>query len=971
MRIPSFNWIICGQRFARAVSARSRAIALRKQHFAILLSAAAVCNLASNPGLAQAADSPAASAAATSTPPRPASKFKDYTELTRGTQKFEGFITLYRTNDTLYGEIRPGQMNQPMIAPIAIARGMAMAGQPLNFGDEWILLFRRVDDKVQLVRRNIHYLAPKGTPLEKAVQQNYSDSVLMAVPIQTINPMTQGVLVDFSQIFMSNFADLPLGNLDRNRSTWHKIKAFENNIELQVEATFSGRFRYLGYDDDGVVDSRGITMVIHYSLAKLPDSGYRSRAADHRVGLFLNATKDFGSTDPDTMFVRYVNRWRLEKADPKAKLSPPKKQIVWWVEDTVPHEYRPYVEEGILEWNKAFEKIGFRNAIGVRWQNDRDEFDPEDINYCTFRWITTSSTFAMSALRSNPITGEMIDGDVIFDASWIRYWKAHYAFLVGMPTPTGQDTPQPIALGEIISPIMAAKHGYGLPLPLPGMINHLRLGTKAEETPALVPTQWSPLQLQLSRRFSPARFTACQYVSTKQDEFSLAAMTLAAAGKTEASTKLPDEFLGQAIKEVVMHEVGHSLGLRHNFKASSMLSNEQVNDPAITRVKGMSGSVMDYNPINIAPKGQKQGDYATTTIGPYDYWAIEYAYKPVDGDEGVELKKIAARSPNPELTFATDEDLYMSDDPQVNVYDLGSDTLKFGRDRIALAAELLKNLDEKVVKEGESWARLRQAFSILLSQFGNATYLAAEFVGGQSVSRDFKGGEGSRDPIVPITGERQREALKFLVDQILGDRAFKFSPGLLRRLTTEHWYHWGSTMYFSASGINYPVYDRILGIQRIVLNQCLNGSVLARLQQQELESDDGANTLKISEIFKMLTDGIWSEVVKGDDEKALSISTVRRNLQREHLRRLSTMVLGNRRNPYEDLYGYVMFYGGGSSVPADARSLARIHLTDISSRIEKKLAAADSVDDTTRAHLVESRQRISKILESSYTSNEP
>ena len=146
---------------------------------------------------------------------------------------------------------------------------------------------------------------------------------------------------------------------------------------------------------------RGITLVIHYSLAKLPEAGYNPRLADHRVGHFLNATKDFGGNDPDTNFVRIINRWRLEKADPKAKLSPPKKQIVWWVERHRAARIRPYVEEGILEWNKAFEKIGFRNAIAVRWQNERDEFDPEDINYCTFRWITTSSTFAMSG--SGPI----------------------------------------------------------------------------------------------------------------------------------------------------------------------------------------------------------------------------------------------------------------------------------------------------------------------------------------------------------------------------------------------------------------------------------------------------------------------------------------------------------------------------------------------------------------------------------------
>ena len=142
---------------------------------------------------------------------------------------------------------------------------------------------------------------------------------------------------------------------------------------------------------------------------------------------------------------------------------PPKKQIVWYIEETVPEEYRPYVQEGILEWNKAFEKIGFKNAIAVRWQTEgRDDFDPEDINYCTLRWITTGSTFAMSGLRSNPITGEMIDGDVIFDASWIKTWKEQYAFLIGMPVPTGMgqgdQTPGafPVAVGEIISPIMAA-----------------------------------------------------------------------------------------------------------------------------------------------------------------------------------------------------------------------------------------------------------------------------------------------------------------------------------------------------------------------------------------------------------------------------------------------------------------------------------------------------------------------------------
>ena len=362
-------------------------------------------------------------------------KFRDFNEVVKGATQIDGYFTLHRKDDHLYAEIKNHQLDQPFLMPIAIAQGMEMAGHPLNFGDEWVLAFRRVGDRVQVVRRNVHYKASAGTPLEKAVKQNYTDSVLLALPILAINHGGgQSVLIDFADIFLSDFAQLGFGYLDKNRSTWHKIKGFPNNVEIEVEATFGGGGfgRSYGMGDGGVIDGRGRTVVIHYSLAKMPDSGYHARHADDRVGHFLNATKDFGSHDPDTNFVRMVNRWRLEKADHKAKLSPPKKQIVWYVEDTVPHEYRPYVEEGIREWNKAFEKIGFRDAIAVRWQESgRDEFDPEDINYCTFRWITTNSTFAMSCLRSNPLTGEMIDGDVIFDASWIRAWKLEYAFLTG------------------------------------------------------------------------------------------------------------------------------------------------------------------------------------------------------------------------------------------------------------------------------------------------------------------------------------------------------------------------------------------------------------------------------------------------------------------------------------------------------------------------------------------------------------
>ena len=426
-----------------------------------------------------------------------------------------------------------------------------------------------------------------------------------------------------------------------------------------------------------------------------------------------------------------------------------------------------------------------------------------------------------------------------------------------------------------------------------------------------------------------------------------------------------------------MHEVGHSLGLRHNFKASTMLKSDQLHDTAITHAKGLVGSVMDYSPINIAPKGKKQGDYYTTTLGPYDYWAIEYAYKPAEGDEASELKKIASRAPEHDLVYATDEDVILNDDPYTNRFDLGADPCEYGKQRIELASELLKDLDARVVKDGDSWSRTRRAFNLLLQQWGDGATLASQYVGGQSVSRDHKADKDAHDPIVPVPGSKQRECLKFLVDSILSDKSFAFSPALLRRLGSERWNHWGSSGY-SGPGAEISVLEKILGIQKIVLGHCLSGQTLARLQNQQLQANPDGDPLRMEEVFRSMTDGVWSELdqlgtAKGDKAAKPALSSIRRNLQREYLRRLSSMVLGTSPNSTGDLFAYVVFVRGGDrAVPADARALARLHLKEIAGRIGKVLETNNlSLDDTSRAHLEECRHRISKILEANLDVREP
>jgi hypothetical protein len=341
------------------------------------------------------------------------------------------------------------------------------------------------------------------------------------------------------------------------------------------------------------------------------------------------------------------------------------------------------------------------------------------------------------------------------------------------------------------------------------------------------------------------------------------------------------------------------------------------------------------------------------------------------GNEEEALKKIAAKSPDPDLAFGTDEDL-MKDDPLVNLYDLSSDTMDFGKTRMAMASELLKDLERRVVKDGESWARLRTAFASCIEQYGNGAYLSTEYIGGQSVHRDFKGTEKAHDPVTPIPGARQREALKLLVDQVLSDKTFQFSPGLLRKLTTESWDENG---YWFSIEAGYPIYRAILEIQEIVLDHCLDAGVLQRIQNQEMQSEPGTDPLKIAEVFRALSGGIFTELTAPaakEGSAPFAISTIRRNLQREYIKRLSTMVLGSRSNASSSGYGFVIFFGTRATPPADAKNLARLHLEEIGQQIDQLVGRSGvKIDDTTLAHLKEIHFRIDKVLKANLSANEP
>jgi len=440
-------------------------------------------------------------------------------------------------------------------------------------------------------------------------------------------------------------------------------------------------------------------------------------------------------------------------------------------------------------------------------------------------------------------------------------------------------------------------------------------------------------------------------------EMAVGDLAIAAAGATKGAWKKDLERLTrQGLKGTVMHEIGHTLGLRHNFKGSTMLTLDEVHNRNKTSRVGVIASVMDYDAVNLATNGQEQGDYYTTTLGPYDMWAIEYGYKPLSGGtkgELDDLKEIASRSGEENLAFATDEDTRgVSPDPYSNRHDLGKEPIEFAKHRAELVRELLPDVVENMTKDGEDYSQARRAFNVLLGAHGRAMFFAARMVGGVEISRSHKGDKDAPPPYAVVPAEKQREALELLMAEIFGDAPFQVDAETLNYLGASRWNHWGAE---PPARTDFPIHDVVLNWQQRTLDHLLSSLTLERLHDSELKVDSDEDALTTAELLERLTDGIFEEIkgLKAGDytNRKPAISSFRRNLQREYMKRMGRLALGK------------------TYAPEDCQSIAFAELTKLSETLDK--AAKVKLDSYSSAHLMETNSRVKKILESRMTETSP
>ncbi|MDR2705742.1 MAG: zinc-dependent metalloprotease, partial [Planctomycetaceae bacterium] len=419
--------------------------------------------------------------------------------------------------------------------------------------------------------------------------------------------------------------------------------------------------------------------------------------------------------------------------------------------------------------------------------------------------------------------------------------------------------------------------------------------------------------------------------------------------KEKARAEKLEQIILAGVKDLVMHEVGHTLGLRHNFKASSWLTLEEINKPDRSKEFGIAGSVMDYLPINVAPKGQPQGDYFMSTLGPYDYLAIEYGYKTISGGTDGELKelqKIAARQAEKGRNFATDEDIWLTDsDPLTETRDLGSNPLDYAKTATARYEKLLPELIDRSVKEGGSYKDVGRFFLLLTFDRVSANYVLSRNVAGLYVNRDHRGDPNGRPPIQVVDAKTQRDSLEYICKTIFAPDAFQIPYDVYNQFGEEKWLHWNYQVYGSQT---WNLSDLIRFARRYILFQLIYPWTLERLEETQLRVAEGDDVYTIDELFETLTDAIFKELTtikEGEfTAKKPAIGLHQRMLQ-------------------DDYFQILSLYSFGYLPPSSSQAIARQQLTSLSSNIQALLAGKAKLDAASRTHLLSLQERIRKVLD--------
>ena len=811
-----------------------------------------------------------------------------FADVIEGDDAYEGLFTFYR--DTESGDVtlslKPEQLDQEYIYFIHIEDGVVDAGSFRGaYGPRFVFTLERRFDKVAIVRENTAFYFDPENAISRASEANIARAVLAVQDIIAEDEETGAILIEADSLFLSEAwtqlspsrdpdADprsaFTVGEFDPAKSQILNLRSYPLNTDIEVEYVFHNP-KPLVYGSDAVTDPRNISVKALHSLIEMPDNDYQPRLADPRLGSFDQRITDLTSTE-SAPYRDVINRWHLVKKDPDAALSDPVEPITWWIENTTPLEWRPIIEHAALEWNKAFEKAGFTNAVAVKTQPDDADWDAGDLRYNVLRWTSSPNPpfGGYGPSFANPRTGQLLGADIMLEYSFLNRSTLARELIQG-------EAAQPINL------------------------------------------LWPELHT-----------CSVNQVLGMGTAFAQSAMYMAGA-----DSAIQEQLLRDRMHYLILHEIGHTLGMNHNMKATQILSREDIQNPEVLDSGILAGSVMDYPAVNYAPTEEEQTLFYTIAPGPYDDWYIEYAYSPGLSDaeeEAVRLEAIAARSTEPELVFGNDADdmRYPGSglDPRVNIYDLSGDSIGYAASQMALMQATLNKMADWTPDAGKSYQEAVDGAGLIIRLWGINAGVISRWVGGVYVDRAMAGQEGGGEPLRPVEREQQKRAMATLSEHLFAPDAFNVNGALWQQTAPQRrgFDHYGSTE-------DPKIHQAVLAGQKRVLDHLMHPVVLRRVVDTQLYGND----YPLDEVMSDLTDAIFAA------DADSSVNAFRRNLQLEYVSRLGGMIRGS----------------GSEAYDSSAQAMSLLELE----RLADMATARQSGDTLTLAHARLLARKIEALLE--------
>ena len=802
----------------------------------------------------------------TGTPPRAAPKsFRSFFDQSKvRTQK--GLIVIHWQDDKYYFEIPNSLFGKDLLTVTRYVR-MA-AGAPIYGGEQTnqnVLRFERGPESKVFIRTVLNIISsPDSTkPIYRAVRNSSVDPISAAFDIKAFNQDTTGVVIDVTDFFKGDNQIvslnpnikrlLGLSSIATDRSYVETIRSFKDNTEVRTVKTFTATppspfgapspspFPSVTLPAANVAGA--VTIETNTSFIRLPDMPMKRRFFDPRVGYFADQVSEFLDTGQRATRETYIVRWRLEPKPEdvekykRGELVEPKKPIVYYIDPATPSKWRPYLIQGINDWQKAFEKAGFKNAIiGKEWPDD-STMSLEAANYSAIRYLASDIPNAYGPNVHDPRTGEILESHI----GWYH----------------------------------------------------------------------NVMQLLQNWYFVQA----------------------AAVDPGARKMKFDDSLMGDLVRFVSSHEVGHTIGLRHNMGSSSKTPIEKLRDKEWVEKHGHTASIMDYARFNYVAQPEdnisRKGLYPH--IGEYDEWAIEWGYRWTPQSEEEDRKEsnrliVERLSKNARLWFGGEG---FGNDPRSQTEDLSDNSMKASEYGIRNLKRIIKNLPEWTKEEGDRYQNLNEIYGQVVTQFNRYANHVIRNIGG--VEETFKSIEESGNVYEPTLKATQKQAVAWIHTFVFSTPEWLLDKNILNKISD-------------------PVNNNINMLQSNVLSSLLSVARMNRMM--ESTNRFGEDSYSILEFFTDLKTGIWQDLRTGK-----VIDMYRRNLQKNYIDRVIALMPITTTPPAT---GNFPTSFGPNTRNTDIPSIARGHLMELQADIRSAISRTN--DKMSRYHLMDLVQRIDQAL---------